>query len=486
MSAAGCAQSATKWEPDALSMRCQWMARLVIISNRVSMPTRDSKAGGLAVALQDAIMPGTLWFGWSGHTSAEPSTDAKVVRAGGVDYATIDLTHDAYQKFYVGFANGTLWPLLHFRPGLMEFRREHLEGYRQVNELFAQALVKLLRPDDLIWVHDYHLIPMADALRRLGVDNKIGFFLHIPFVPSSLYAALPRGAELLQDFCAYDVVGFQTSEHRDDFLDCVRRILKVPIDAEGAISPGNGRTVQSIVDPIGIDSRSFQRQAAQSSNSRNARRLKDSLGSRKLMIGVDRLDYSKGLPNRFEAFNRLFTRFPEHKSQVNYLQIAAPSREDVKEYAALRHVLNRMAGDINGRHGTFDWVPLRYMRQAMARTTLAGFYRLAQIGVVTPLRDGMNLVAHEYVAAQDPEDPGVLILSSFAGVANYFEDALIVNPFDPDEIAEAMHEAMIMPLEERKARHAGLFERLKQLSAASFCTTFLDAMSGAVPAQVAA
>jgi len=455
------------------------MARVVIVSNRVPVPTgRGPRAGGLAIVLKDVIKPGTLWFGWSGHTSADASEDAKIVTHDGVDYATIDLSESEYKKFYVGFANGTLWPLLHFRLGLVEFRREHLEGYLKVNEMYARALVKQLRPDDLIWVHDYHLIPLAAALRRMGVKNRIGFFLHIPFVPSSVYAALPRGGELLDDLCAYDVAGFQTEEHRRDFLDCVRQILGFPVSDDGVISPP-GHTVRAIVTPVGIDGVAFQKQAEHSAKGKNSRRLKDSLVGRNLMIGVDRLDYSKGLPNRFEAFNRLLARFPEHHQQVSFLQIAAPSREEVSEYAALRPVLNRMAGDINGRHGAFDWVPLRYMSQGMARSTLAGFYRMAHVGVVTPLRDGMNLVAHEYVAAQDPGDPGVLILSRFAGVASYFEDALIINPYDPDEIAEAMHEALVMPLDERKQRYGRLFEQLRALTADAYCATFLDALAAA-------
>ncbi|MDE2110534.1 MAG: trehalose-6-phosphate synthase [Alphaproteobacteria bacterium] len=449
------------------------MARVVIVSNRVPIPTnRSPRAGGLAVALKDAIKAGGLWFGWSGRTASETSGEARIIRHDGVDYATIDLSESEYKKFYVGFANGTLWPLLHFRLGLIEFRREHLDGYRVVNELFAQSLVKLLRTDDLIWVHDYHLIPLAAALRKLGVTNRVGFFLHIPFVPSSVFAALPRGDELMNDFCAYDVVGFQTVEHHRDFLDSLRRILHYPFDNSGVIQ-APGRRVQSMVVPVGIDGAAFHRQAEQSAKSKNARRLLDSLVGRHLMIGVDRLDYSKGLPNRFEAFNRLLSRFPEHKMNVSFLQIAAPSREEVTEYAALRPVLNRMAGDINGRHGAFDWVPLRYMSQGLARSTLSGFYRLARIGVVTPLRDGMNLVAHEYIAAQDPENPGVLILSQFAGAAHYFEDALIVNPYDPDDIAEAMHEALLMPLEERQRKYLGMFERLRELTAEVYCTTFL-------------
>jgi trehalose 6-phosphate synthase len=459
------------------------VARLVIVSNRT--PGKGAKAGGLAVALADAIQPGTLWFGWSGRLADQTDEQATVVHQDGIDIATIDLGKEAYQNFYVGFANGTLWPLLHFRLGLMEFRREHLAGYREVNQRYARALAPLLRPDDLVWVHDYHLIPLASELRQLGVTNPIGFFLHIPFVPSSVFAALPSGDELLCDFCGFDVVGFQTAEHRADFLDCVRRILKFPVSDDGVITAGQ-RTVRSVVTPIGIDTQSFQEMAVHAAKGRNTRRLVESLVGRQLMIGADRLDYSKGLPNRFEAFKRLLERFSEHKNSVSFLQIAAPSREDVTQYAALRPLLNRMAGDINGRHGAFDWVPLRYMSQSLARSTLAGFYRIARIGVVTPLRDGMNLVAHEYVAAQDPADPGVLILSRFAGVANYFEEALIVNPHDPDEIAEAMHDGLAMSLDERKLRHGRLLEKLKLLSARAYCTGFLDALTGAVPARAAA
>jgi trehalose 6-phosphate synthase len=227
---------------------------------------------------------------------------------------------------------------------------------------------------------------------------------------------------------------------------------------------------------VGIDSVKYHRQAERAANGKNYKRLVDSLAGRRLMIGVDRADYSKGLPNRFEAFDRLLTRFPEHRLGVSYLQIAVPSRGEVSEYASLRHSLSRMAGDINGRHGTFDWVPLRYMSQGLARSTLAGFYRAARIGLVTPFRDGMNLVAHEYIAAQDHTDPGVLVLSRFAGAASYFSAALMVNPYDPDETAEAVHAALEMSLEERRARHATLTKELERLSAAAYCATFLRAL----------
>lgn len=452
------------------------MARLVIVSNRVPLPGESQRAGGLAIVLQDVMDSVGLWFGWSGKTTPEGGGDVQSVTHRGVDYATIDLSEDDYQKFYVGYANSSLWPLLHFRLGLMEFRREDLEGYRAVNKLYADTLLKLLKPDDLIWVHDYHLIPFGGMLRRMGVRGRIGFYLHIPFVPHSVFSALPQGDLLLKDLCEYDVVGFQTNEHRNDFLDTVRQSLGHDITEDGVIQVP-GRPVQTIVAPVGIDGLAFNRQAVRAAGSKNNKRLTDSLNNRHLMIGVDRLDYSKGLPNRFEAFNRLLTRFPEHSQNVSYLQVAVPSREEVSEYASLRPVLNRMAGDINGRHGTFDWVPLRYMSQGVSRGTLAGFHRISRVGLVTPLRDGMNLVAHEYIAAQNAEDPGVLVLSRFAGAASYFQEALIVNPNDPDEIAEAMHTALNMPLQERRVRHMRLFENVLRLTAASYCQTFVSALS---------
>jgi trehalose 6-phosphate synthase len=454
------------------------VARIVVVSNRIPVPDGRGgrRAGGLAVVLKNAVKVDALWFGWSGRIAETTSEEASVIAHGGIEYATIDLGREDYDQFYLGFSNGALWPLLHFQLGRIEFRREHLNGYRRVNESFARALKKLLRPDDLIWAHDYHLIPLASALRALGVNNRIGFHLHVPFVPASVFAALPQGDRLLKDLCAYDVVGFQTPEHQHDFLDTVSQMLPYLTDPDGSIVTPHGM-VSSIVAPVGIDGVAFRDQAQRSATGKNCRRLLDSLVGRSLIIGVDRLDYSKGLPNRFEAFNRLLTRFPEHMQHVSYLQIAAPSREEVPEYAALRPELSRIAGDINGRHGAFDWVPLRYMSQDLARSTLAGFYRVARVGLVTPSRDGMNLVAHEYIAAQDPADPGMLVLSPFAGAASYFDEALIVNPFDPDAVAEAVHAALTMPLAERRRRHEALFDRVRAMTAEAYCSSFLGALS---------
>ncbi len=450
------------------------MARLVVVSNRVPLPSeRGAKAGGLAVALSDALQPGSLWFGWSGRRSARGSGTTHIQRSEGITYATIDLTEADSRAFYVNFSNGALWPLLHFRLGLLEFRSEDFDGYRSVNRQFAAALLPLLRADDTIWVHDYHLIPLAAELRALGVTNRIGFFLHTPFVPPSVFNALPRSAELLTGLCAYDIVGFHTQTYRAGFLDCVTENFGARPDSDGRFV-WRGHAVQAIVDPIGIDADAFAQQAVQSARGSDASLLRDSLSKGGLAIGVDRLDYSKGLIRRFEAIGRFFAHYPQHRRQVSFLQIAARSREEQGAYQRLRRELDRIVGDTNGRYSEFDWTPLRYMTRAVKRNTLAGFFRLSRLALVTPLRDGMNLVAKEYVAAQDPDDPGVLILSRFAGAAEEMTEALIVNPYDSDEIAEAMHVGLSMAAGERRERWQALHAKVAANTARRFCSVFLN------------
>ncbi len=447
--------------------------RTVIISNRVPSPTeKGATAGGLAVALADVTTPGTLWFGWSGRRADETSTSAEISTSEGVTYATIDIAERDYQKFYNGFSNGALWPLFHFRTGLLRFNRPEYEAYRAVNRAFAKALLPLLRPDDLIWIHDYQLMTMAAELRDLGVTNRIGFFLHIPFVPPALLQVLPPAADLVAGLSACDVVGFQTEADRQAFLDTVALLLDARPDRQGRYYHNN-RTVQVVVTPIGIDAKKFSQLALRAERTADARRLEESLGDRALVLGVDRLDYSKGLPQRFDAFGRLLYAYPQHRRCVNFLQIAARSRQEVSSYQTLRRELDRRAGDINGEFSDFDWVPLRYMTHPVKRNAIAGFYRRANIGLVTPLRDGMNLVAKEYVAAQDEDDPGVLVLSRFAGAADELTEALIVNPFDADEVAAAIHQGLVMPLEERRLRHRALLEKVRTTTAQRFCETFL-------------
>lgn len=451
------------------------MARLVIVSNRVPVPkTRGAQAGGLAIALKEVLTRGAVWFGWSGRIAEDTSAAPSLVESRGVTYATLDLNKRDYEHFYVGFANSALWPLFHFRPALMRFRREDYAGYRDVNRMLARALALIIRPDDLIWVHDYHLIPMARFLREAGVTNRIGFFLHVPFTPPAVFAILPTANQLLEDLCHFDVAGFQTEDHARDFRDAAERLLGATVS--GDTIRHNNLSVRAIANPIGIDAGPFERDAVRAARSVDTQRLVESLHGRALIIGADRLDYSKGLPNRFEGYARLFKRYPEHIQKVSFLQIAARSREDVVAYRELARELDRLAGDINGRFAEFDWTPLRYLTRAAQRRTLAGFYRVARVALVTPLHDGMNLVAKEFVAAQDSKDPGVLILSRFAGAAEEMKEAVLVNPYDPDAIAEALHEALTMKLEERRARHNALRAHVFTTTATAYAEKFVDAL----------
>ncbi len=461
------------------------MARLVVVSNRVPIPkSRGATAGGLAVALRDIMTPGSMWFGWSGRLTAEPSLQPSIVDARGVTYATVDLASDAYKAFYVGFANGVLWPLFHFRLGLMRFTREDYEGYLAVNRSYADALGLVLQPGDTIWAHDYHLIPFGRMMRQRGFRGPMGFFLHVPFVPPSMMEAVPVGRELIEDLCAYDLLGFQTEEHARDFRDCAERMVGAEVNGEWIKL--NGRLTRAFADPIGIDAEAFAREAGRAATDKAVQRMAGSIVGREIAIGVDRMDYSKGLPNRFEAYSALLGRYPEHHRKVHLLQICPRSREEVDEYRKLRSELDRLAGRINGRFSDFDWTPLRYSTRAAPRSTLAGLYRLARIGLVTPLRDGMNLVAKEYVAAQNDDDPGVLVLSKFAGAAQELTEALIVNPFDPDAIADAMHQALTMPLPERRARHMALKEKVYRTTAALYARTFIDALAARAAPKIAA
>jgi trehalose 6-phosphate synthase len=453
------------------------MSRLVVVSNRVALP-KEVRAGGLASAMHAALSKsGGLWFGWSGRTVPEEQRELHREKAGPIDYALLDLSRADYDQYYLGFANRTLWPLLHFRPSLVEYRRRDFAGYLRVNRLFAERLAPMLRPDDLVWIHDYHLIPLAAELRRLGVDARIGFFLHVPLPPPAFVATLPHHEQLFTALAACDLVGTQSARDRDALLAYLHEEAGAELGEGGEARLPDGRRLRVHAYPIGIDAAEVARQAAAAATSAATRRLVRSLEGRKLAIGVDRLDYSKGLPQRFEAFAHFLSQNPEWRSRVSFLQIAPPSREEVPEYRELRSRLERVAGATNGRYAEPDWVPIRYVNRSFNQATLAGFYRVADVGVVTPLRDGMNLVAKEYVASQPPDDPGVLILSSFAGAADQLREAIIINPFDVDDIAESIEAALAMPLAERRERWAAMFETISRDDIAHWREAFLADLS---------
>lgn len=452
------------------------MPRLVVISNRVADP-RKTAAGGLAVALGEVLNnSGGLWFGWSGKLS-EPGpggdTPMHVHQAGQVKLVTVDLTKEDYDAFYVGYSNGVLWPVFHYRLDLADFDAGYIEGYRRVNQMFARRLLPLLQPDDILWVQDYHLIPLAAELRSLGCTQRIGYFLHIPLPPPLILAAIPGHDWLMKGLCSYDVVGFQSEADHEHFTRYIQAEAKAVDAGEGRWRVFN-RTVHAGAYPIGIDVQEF-RALAEAPEARDMHeRMKREYSRRKLLVGVDRLDYSKGLPQRMRAFRELLARYPETRQSATLIQIASPSREDVSAYTDILHELESLCGSINGNYGELDWMPVRYMHRTVARARLPGLYRASRVALVTPLRDGMNLVAKEFIAAQDPEDPGVLVLSRFAGAAEQLGEALLVNPYDVEGTAAAIHLALQMPLEERKERHAALLGTIQRTDVHWWCDSFLD------------
>ena len=460
------------------------MSRLVVVSNRVALPSA-TRAGGLAVAMHAALAEqGGVWFGWSGRTrTGERGKRGKralhLQRRGRVTYATLDLDKHDYDQYYAGFANRSLWPLLHFRPALVHFERETWAGYLRVNEEFAERLMEILEPGDLIWVHDYHLIPLAAALRRLGVHARMGFFLHTPLPPPDLLLMLPVHRELFEALGAYDLVGFHIERYRRAFRDYILHEAHGEMNEQGVISVRGGRrSFRAGVFPIGIDTAEIARLAAAAPASASFRQLERSLRGRALVVGVDRLDYSKGLYERFEAFARTMKEYPEFRRKVTLLQIAPPSRGEVPEYREIRRELEGLAGAINGRLAEPDWNPIRYVNKTYGQAALAGFYRLARVGLVTPLRDGMNLVAMEYVASQDPEDPGVLVLSRFAGAAEVMDGALLVNPHDGEAMVQGMRAALTMSLADRKARWHSMMARLRAYDITAWRRDYLAALGG--------
>ena len=457
------------------------MSRLVVVSNRVGDP-RKAAAGGLAVALGDTLsQSGGVWFGWSGkvnETGAPGEAELHTHRAGAVQLVTIDLSRVDHDTYYTGYSNQALWPALHYRLDLADFGAGFFAGYQRVNRLFARKLAALLKPDDVIWVHDYHLIPLAAELRALGCRQRIGFFLHVPLPPPPILAAIPGHEWLMRSFFAYDLVGLQAQSDADHFARFVVEEAKATALGDSEFE-AFGRRVVARAFPIGIDLDEFQRLAGSTESRDTEAMLRDQYSKRRLLVGVDRLDYSKGLPQRFRAFRELLENYPENRNSATLIQIASPTRESVHAYEDIRHELQSLAGEINGLYGELDWMPIRYMNRTFARRRLPGLYRMAKVALVTPLRDGMNLVAKEFVAVQDPEDPGVLVLSRFAGAAEQLREALLVNPYDIPATAKAIHVALHMPIDERRERHRALLAQVTRADALQWRTSFLEALAPA-------
>jgi alpha,alpha-trehalose-phosphate synthase [UDP-forming]/trehalose-phosphatase len=469
---------------------------LLVVSNRLpdfrpvegeEGEPRKKNVGGLISALEPALRSRRgMWLGWSGRTvpASEPITtgvsDVNVGasqggQAAGVQLAWVDYTEAWYRHYYSGFCNGTLWPLLHSFPSRVAISDEGWAAYKEVHEVFGDFTAQLTSRSAMIWAHDYHLMNFASVMRQRGHKGPMGHFLHIPFPALDTFAMLPWAPEILDALLDFDLLGFHTPQHVANFLSCVSSLLPATKVSDDVIRH-RGRETHIAAMPIGILPDSFQ-EPPEPSVVEEIEALMRTLGDARLVLGVDRLDYTKGIPERLLAFGRMLEMFPEWRGKVSLIQVSVPSRADVPLYAEQRATIESIVGRLNGELGDAAWVPVRYLYRSYGKQQLSQLYRAAAVGYVTPLRDGMNLVAKEYVAAQDPENPGVLLLSQFAGAAVEMVDAVITNPYYTDGMARDLDRALRMPLEERKARHGKLLSTVQRSNAVTWAERFLDALA---------
>lgn len=440
--------------------------RLVVVSNR--LPIRIEKSGettqilpgtgGLITALAPLLEQNNgLWVGWPGSDIHDdvPGLLQKWSAPHSYDLVPVLLSRDEVAGYYHGFANQTIWPLFHDLLGRCTFEREEWSIYDSVNERFAEHTRRVLRDDDFVWIHDYQLMLVGHHLRHQGVDQRLGFFLHIPFPSSDLFRRLPWRREILSALLDYDLVGFQTGRDRRNFVRCVRELLTdavISADGRHAAIRHDGRCTLAGKFPISIDFREFYDKARSPEVAEAATTIREQYKGGSLMLGVDRLDYTKGLAERYLALERALEKYPALLGKITLIQVVIPSRSDVPDYQRQKALVDELAGRINGRFSRDGWVPIHYMYRSLDRASLVALYRACDIALITPLRDGMNLVAKEYCASS-VDGNGVLILSEFAGAARQLGTrAILVNPYDREGMADAVCQAFYMPLEHRQRR----------------------------------
>ena len=465
--------------------------RLVLVSNRepyVRKKTADGvrferTAGGLVTAL-DPVMrsSGGVWVAWQPEAEARMGSRFLVpAEAPQFTLRQVPITKREVARYYYGFANRALWPLFHYFLDRCRFDEEDWQHYVQVNERFAEAAAEEARPGDLVWVQDYHFCLLPEKIReRRGGEGPIAFFLHIPFPPEEVFRILPWRRRVLSGLLGADLVGFHTPEYAGDFLGCCQRLLGAEVDHRRGIVRWQKREVRVGAFPIGIDVADFAAAAAEPAIAERAARLRQSLagGGGRLILGVDRLDYSKGIVERLHAIDVLLEQHPELRRRIVFLQVAVPSRTQVKEYGDLKRRIDELVGRINGRHGTPRWQPIRYLYRSVPRPELVALYRAADVCLVTPLRDGMNLVAMEFAACQR-DGTGVLVLSEFTGASQQLgRGAVLVNPFATHETADTLATVLAMPEEERRERMAELQRRVAECDVHSWLENVLAAALG--------
>lgn len=464
---------------------------LLFVSNRLPITLKESdgrvdavpSAGGLATALKPMHEGGSgHWVGWPGELPADRANRQRLSRAMSRDrLVPVNLRPSLVEDYYEGFSNSVLWPLFHYLPHLMEVKKESWNAYREANRIFARAVERVWRPGTLIWVHDYHLMLLPQLLRERLPEAHIGFFLHTPFPSSEIFRVLPWRRELIEGVLGADLVGFQTYNGVRHFRSTAIRL--VGAEEEGDHVSVDGRRLRLGVFPIGIDPERFSSTAAEDEESLvELDALEEETGDRRLILGVDRMDYTKGIPQRLLGYERFLQRYPSHRGKVEMLQVGVPSRTGVDQYQLLKRQVDEIVGHINGRFGTHDWTPVKYVYRPVPFSRLCALYRHASVGLVTSVRDGMNLVAKEYVACQ-VDGEGVLVLSEFAGAAAELAEAIQVNPYDADDIATALHRALRMPRRERRERMTNLQNRVRRGSVSRWARRFVRTLASAGPSS---
>ena len=460
-------------------------SRLIVVSNRlpVALVREDTEwktkrsTGGLATAMDPILKrAGGLWIGWSG-TDQELPPEALELLNQEQSCIAVDLPADLQKKFYAGYANQALWPLFHSFTSRLQFDSESWEAYIEANRRFCSAAVHEFRPGDRIWVHDYHLMLLPSMLRERLPDAAIGFFLHIPFPGSDIFSLLPRGEELLAGLLGADLIAFHTHSHLQHFRMSLRRLLGIESSVDRFEVPGRQLRLQAL--PIGIAPDDFLGYIDKPETQEHLAKLRAQYSGRKLIVAVDRLDYTKGLPNRLRTFRHILSSNPDLLGKVVLLQVAVPSREDIESYQELRGEVHELISSINGEYGTPDWVPVVYIHRGIPKPELVAVYQFADVAWVAPLRDGMNLVAKEYVACR-ADGRGVLVLSSFAGAAAEMAEALLINPFDQERTAFTVMRALAMSDEEQQDRMLALHERVLRNDVFVWGDRFLTLLDEAV------
>ncbi|MCR5888817.1 bifunctional alpha,alpha-trehalose-phosphate synthase (UDP-forming)/trehalose-phosphatase [Hymenobacter sp. J193] len=460
------------------------MSRTIIVSNR--LPTKGQRTeeglafqpseGGLATGLGSIYKAeGNVWVGWPGLSVDEPAEQEQVREQLKADsMVPVFLTEAEIRDFYEGFSNSTLWPTFHYFSQYATYEQSHWEAYVAVNEKFCQAVLALAGPEDTIWVHDYQLLLLPALLRQARPEATIGFFLHIPFPSYELIRVLPWGAELVEGMLGADLIGFHTFDYMHHFLSAVSHLLGLP-NHNGQVETAT-RTILVDALPMGIDYHRYAEAAASAVAQRHEAVYREALGDVQVVLSIDRLDYSKGIAQRLRAFELLLQRNPEWREQVSLLMVVVPSRDQVAQYAALKEEIDELVGRINAQYRTISWTPIHYFYRSFPFEELAALYRLAEVALVTPVRDGMNLVAKEFIASQ-ADQRGVLILSERAGAAQELADALLINPTDTGQLAEAMREALQMPAEEQQIRMAAMQALVRQYDVFAWTRLFLDRLA---------